>query len=146
MTNLILKGTNLLDITEGIIAHQVNTLGVMGAGIAKQIKDKFPFNYQAYRESYYRHELVLGKVILAQVDYNLYVANLVAQSAIGVHKRQTNYGALETGLTQLYEHSIELNLKPYLPYMIGCGLGGGDWGVVSALIDKHCPNAIICQL
>lgn len=146
MTNLILKNTNLLGITEGIIAHQVNTLGVMGAGVAKQISTKFPFNYQAYRESYYQQELVLGKVILAQVDYDLYVANIVAQSAIGTHKRQTDYTALATGLQETYKHSKELGLIPYLPYMIGCGLGGGDWSVVSALIDKHCPNAIICQL
>lgn len=146
MTNLISKNTNLLDITEGIIAHQVNTLGVMGAGIAKQIKHKYPFNYQAYKEAYANQELTLGKVILTQVGYNLHVANIVAQSNIGTSKRQTDYNALATGLARLYEHSKELALIPYLPYLIGCGLGGGDWSVVCNLISDHCPNAIICKL
>ena len=33
-----------------IICHQVNTHGIMGAGIALQIKEKFPDVYAVYRE------------------------------------------------------------------------------------------------
>lgn len=43
---------NLLDIESGIIAHQVNCKGVMGAGLAKQIRLKYPIVYQAYIEWY----------------------------------------------------------------------------------------------
>jgi len=39
---------DLLDITKGLIAHQVNLKGVMGDGLAKQIKDKYPNVYSQY--------------------------------------------------------------------------------------------------
>ena len=33
---------NILDINQGVIAHQVNTQGHMGGGVAKALSDKFP--------------------------------------------------------------------------------------------------------
>lgn len=44
-----IKG-NILNVTEGIIVQQVNCMGVMGAGLAKQIKDKWPNIYNDYKE------------------------------------------------------------------------------------------------
>ena len=37
----IIEG-NLLEAPERIIVHQTNCMGVMGSGIAKQIKAKYP--------------------------------------------------------------------------------------------------------
>ena len=45
----IVKG-NLLDATEDIIAHQVNCMGVMGSGLAKQIRNKYPEVYANYKD------------------------------------------------------------------------------------------------
>ena len=39
-----IKG-DILNVTEGIIVQQVNCFGVMGAGLAKQIRDKWPSVY-----------------------------------------------------------------------------------------------------
>ena len=41
---------NLLEIEEGIICHQVNCQGVMGAGVAKAIASRYPQVLSAYRE------------------------------------------------------------------------------------------------
>ena len=41
---------NLLEIEEGIICHQVNCQGVMGAGVAKTIASRYPQVLSAYRE------------------------------------------------------------------------------------------------
>ena len=44
------KRGNLLESTEDFIAHQVNCKGVMGAGVAKQIKNKIlKDNFQMYK-------------------------------------------------------------------------------------------------
>lgn len=40
---------NILDAEEDIICHQVNCKGVMGAGLAKQIKSKYPNVYKDYK-------------------------------------------------------------------------------------------------
>ena len=45
-----IKYDDLLSSKERIIVHQVNCRGVMGAGIAKQIKEKWPDVYTSYRD------------------------------------------------------------------------------------------------
>ena len=47
-----IKG-NILNATEGIIVQQVNCMGVMGAGLAKQIRDKWPSVYNRYLDKVY---------------------------------------------------------------------------------------------
>ena len=47
----IVKG-NILNATEDIICQQVNCKGVMGAGLAKQIKEKYPEVFESYSEFY----------------------------------------------------------------------------------------------
>lgn len=44
---LILNG-DLFKTPFEIIAHQVNCQGVMGSGVAKQVKEKFPYVYSTY--------------------------------------------------------------------------------------------------
>jgi hypothetical protein len=39
---------DLLDIEEGLICHQVNTCGVFNAGLAKQIRIKYPIVFGCY--------------------------------------------------------------------------------------------------
>jgi hypothetical protein len=34
----------------------------------------------------------------------------------------------------------------YIPYNMGCGLGGGDWEIVSGIIEETLPDAIIVKL
>ncbi|WP_406850515.1 hypothetical protein WEU38_12070 [Cyanobacterium aponinum AL20118] len=145
MTLTILK-QNILDVNEGIIGHQVNAMGVMGAGLAKHLAKKYPSNYRAYRNAYRKGDLNLGSLILHQLSPQLYIGNLVAQDKYGTDKRYTNYDYLAESLSHLHNISIKYNLTPYLPYGLGCGLGGGDWSVVNDIISTHCPNAILCQL
>lgn len=138
---------DILTVTDGLIAHQCNCKGVMGAGLAKGIKDKYPSVYRYYRETYLTDGLRLGEVQILRVSNDLYVANLMAQDEYGKDKQYTDYGALSQCLTYLHqfaEGNKEVNI--YLPYGIGCGLAGGDWSVVKGLVDKHCPGAIICNL
>lgn len=45
----IVKG-DILQASEDIIGHQVNCQGVMGAGLAKQIRNKYPHVYDEYRK------------------------------------------------------------------------------------------------
>lgn len=145
MTLTIIK-QNILEVSQGIIGHQVNAMGVMGAGLAKQIANKYPTNYRAYRNAYNNGDLKLGSLILHQLSPQLRIGNLVAQDKYGTDKRYTNYEYLAESLGHLHNISIKYHLTPYLPLGLGCGLAGGDWSIVSKLISTHCPNAVICQL
>lgn len=131
---------NLLDKKRGIIIHQVNNRHVMGGGIALQIRDAYPQHYVDYMES----SLVMGSVLITRIRDDLFIVGIVAQDGFGRGRRYTNYEAFEKCLSKLGEYTGDLPM--YLPYNIGCGLGGGDWGVIEGIIERYLPKAIIVRL
>lgn len=132
---------DLLSVQHGIIAHQVNCKGVMGAGLAKQIRSKYPQVFDSY--SKHCSDECLGKIQLIQVTESLYVANLFSQLNYGRGSRHTDYEAMRSCFLKLNQFK---DIDIYLPYAIGCGLAGGDWQIVSNLIDECLPTAIVCKL
>lgn len=79
-----------------IICHQVNCRAAMGAGLARQIRDKWPVVFDEYVKVCSPKKL--GDFQVVQVAPQLYVANLFGQLSFGRDKRQTNYAALGTAL------------------------------------------------
>lgn len=139
----IVKG-DLLYATENVIAHQVNTCGVMGGGVAYYIRKKYPNVYQQYVKTC--NEVKDRKSLLGQCQIcntgndRQFVANLFGQLDFGTDKVQTNYAALTDAFERLDSQLSMLELrKPMsvaIPYGIGCGLGGGDWNVVFKIIEE----------
>lgn len=136
---------NLLDVEHGIITHQVNCKGVMGAGLAKSLRNQYPVIYPRYHEFCKLGHFRPGMIQLVKADDGLFICNLAGQDGYGRDKQYTDYEALAIALPKLSAISTKLGLMVYIPHLMGCKLGGGDWEVVSALIDQHIPDAIICQ-
>ncbi len=136
---------NILDIAEGIICHQVNSEGVMGAGLALQIKNKWRKVYDDYMYLYKNGYLKLGTIHFTQVDKNLWVCNIVGQGMYGWQGRFTDYDAFKQAVSELRPFH-DKGTKIYFPYGIGCGLAGGNWDVVLDIIEHELPNAIIVKL
>lgn len=119
-----------------IIVHQVNCKGVMGAGFAKQVKDKYPQLYERYKimcKSCNPKDL-LGKIMVYEAEDKI-IVSIFSQEDYGTDKCQTNYSAMEKGLhtlRKIYPKEIVI-----APYKIGCGLAGGDWTIVSQLLKKY---------
>jgi len=128
---------DILQIKLGIICHQVNCMGKMGAGIALKIRNKWPTVYQDYIDASKNQKLKLGEVILSTVIPNqLYVANLCGQYYYGRNKKQTDYNAVRECLIKVNSMGHEKGLKVYIPKNMGCALAGGDWYVVSKIIEE----------
>ena len=137
---------DILTVDDGLIVHQVNMKGVMGSGLAKQIASKFPLVYGAYKEMLDKHPVQLGDIQIIPVTDTLFVINLFAQERYGNDgELYTDYNALRNAFSSIKQYSDEEKKKVYIPYKIGCGLGGGDWDIVSNIIDEHLPDAIICK-
>lgn len=141
----VIKG-NLLTAQVNIIAHQVNCKGVMGAGIAKQIKTMYPNTFQQYTQlCNKRPSQLLGHNLYTAESNKLgriIVANMFAQESYGRNSIHTNYDALKSCLRKLNKAANDLASRglPHkigMPYHIGCGLGGGDWSVVMPIIEKE---------
>lgn len=133
-----IKG-NLLDAQEKVIAHQVNCRGVMGGGIAKSIKKKYPIVYEKYLERYKeekgREEMLAGTIDIIYANENRTVINLYGQDSYGRNGRYTNYAYLSSAFLKMFER-LRLNgiEAVAVPYKIGCGLGGGDWTIIESLL------------
>ncbi|WP_080845660.1 macro domain-containing protein [Cytobacillus gottheilii] len=130
---------NILNASENIIAHQVNCHSVMGAGLAKQLRSKYPDlfeSYKTYCDSFsHDRQSLLGKCFFVLTNGKM-IANVFGQYRYGRGQRHTNYIALEKGLESLKEAAEELELSVAIPYGIGCGLAGGDWEVVYEIIVR----------
>ena len=126
-------------ITSEIIAHQCNCLGYMGAGVALAIRNRYPKAYEQYK--IYGHKtgngtLQLGMVQLVQINPSLFVANLMAQFSISRQQRMTDYDALATCIEKLPDNRGDV----WFPFKMGCGNAGGDWAIVSKIIENKFPN------
>ena len=135
---------NLLDLfDEGIfkyIAHQVNCQGVMGSGIAKQIKKRYPMIFEGYQDFIEVQENdTIGLASIDYVDDGRYVIQLYGQRDYGKGDRHTNYSALASALvnavSQISGPSYTNPIYIGIPYKMSCGLGGGDWSIVTLLLE-----------
>lgn len=141
--SVIVKNGNLLDATEKYIGHQVNCRGVMGAGVAKAIKEKYRDVYESYRCLCQKRDIstpLLGSAQFIFTENEKVIFNLFGQDDIGGRIRRTNYAALINAVNQALEKISITNVANKekeslaLPYGIGCGLGGGDWEIVYLLL------------
>ena len=128
---------NIFDCTENIIVHQTNCQGVMGSGIAKQVKERYPEVFNAYYHYCKTQELkdIFGTALICQVSDYKYIANVFGQNTFG-QGLQTNYDMLKNALKEVHDFAKENNLSVAIPYKIGCGLGGGDWNTVYDIITE----------
>ena len=130
---------DVLKIPHIYICHQVNCKGVMGAGVALQIKN-------AWRDAYYWYlkdckwktkEELLGSISFLSVEDNVSVIHMFAQDDFGRDKRYTDYEAFENCLKEIRRCIPKENAILRFPYKIGCGLAGGDWDIIQRLIYEH---------
>lgn len=145
-TYIIEESGDLLDCHENIIAHQVNCQGVMGAGLAKAIKSKYPVVFEKYQSAckwsdFKDSSVLLGACQIVEVEKDKkWVANLFGQDRYGKGKQFTDYDALRRALTKLREHAEKHQLSVALPDQLGCGLAGGDWNIVRRMIEEVFHN------
>lgn len=121
------------------LLHVTNCQGVMGAGLAKQVKATFPDAFNVYKR-----ELRLGNI-----SANSGVINMNAQLSYGTKTRQINYGALGECLARTKHHlSKQDNPAIGIPYLMGCGLAGGGWEIVLEMVEHYLAdfNVIVYTL
>ncbi|UUV47075.1 macro domain-containing protein [Bacillus phage vB_BanS-Thrax5] len=132
---------DLLQAKEDIIAHQVNCMGVMGSGVALQIKKQHPKAYEVYKELVNEAEkeksvrFLLGKSLVVESN-GKHIANLFGQYTYGKIGQYTLMNALENALKNLKSFALQHELTIALPYKIGSDRGGADWNEVLALIER----------
>ena len=136
MREIPIVNGDIFESNAQIIVHQVNCQGVMGSGIAKQVKLKFPEVFAKYKtvcSNAKKSSDLLGGVLPVRVSEHQQIANLFAQDRYGYDgNRYTDYDALQRCLDTLA--TIGRGKSIAIPYMMSCARGGGDWNKVSQMI------------
>jgi O-acetyl-ADP-ribose deacetylase (regulator of RNase III) len=136
------QGDVLQALKDGIVdavIHQTNCQGVMGSGIARQIREDFPIAYKIYKEQESQGWLKLGRFSVAKIQREGLedgcIINVAGQDEYSDRtKCNTNYAALASALWTL-ARSNQSDMVIAFP-KIGAGLGGGDWRVIEAIIES----------
>ena len=133
------RNGNLMEVPSGHIVHGCNARGVMGSGVALQIKNKWPSVYQDYRQAFQEQGLRLGDVQPVVVSPELVVWNAITQKTYGSGPhRYVDYEAIARcfeKINTLVSDYPDVEQKIHIP-KIGAGLAGGDWPAIAAIIDS----------
>lgn len=137
---MIVINGNLLDTPFKLMAHQVNCKGVMGAGVAKQLRTKYPSLYTEYTQfvNLYKKYGLLGRYQSVNVGEHI-IFNIFAQDNYGRDGVYTDYDAMERALKMAileYEEDIDKQLTIAIPYGMGAGLAGGDWNTITSILEN----------
>lgn len=141
-----------------VICHQVNCQGVMGSGIAKQVREKYPDVYESYKLLCENNnpEDLLGESQFVSIidDKPRGIINIFGQLNYGYDgKCYTNYDVLKQAFDDVHwfvnNYFVDHNPVIAFPYKFGCARGGGDWNVVYKMIedifgDSDC-EVLICE-
>lgn len=155
MTTEIIEG-NLLDFPNDInvIAHSCNTRNIMGAGIANQIRVRYPEAYEADWKAFNsNYGVTLGKFSKAEISDRKYIYNMYTQATIGTG-REVDYEKFWQALKRVEQDLFEMKISKHeydgspppvlgLPWGISCGLAGGNWGIISAMINDIFLDSLI---
>lgn len=136
MPNIIFLRADLFDSSTQTLTNTVNTVGIMGAGIAKQFKARFPAMFQDYKARCGRKEIQTGEPYLwkgANGD-GTWVLNFPTKR----HWRgNSKIEWIEQGLVFLMNHYREWNIRSLAMPALGCSLGGLNWDQVKPLMVRY---------
>eukprot|EP01134_Creolimax_fragrantissima_P000121 CFRG0121T1 len=126
-----------------VIVHGCNCFNTMGAGIAKLIKDMYPVVYEAdlstEKGSKDKLGTITSAVVKVQNDHELTVVNAYTQYHYGKNSKAENgclvdYDAIRSVFRCVKEQFAGKMIG--FP-LIGAGLAGGDWKIISLIIDEE---------
>lgn len=123
---------DILEIKQGLKLIPVNTVGVMGKGLALQFKQKYPDIFEAYKQDCISHKLTIGTVTL----HNDYVMFPTKEYWKFDSTKEIIKASLEALKKLLYTIEVKTNRYPvvYIP-RIGCGCGNLNQDIVELLIE-----------
>jgi len=131
-----------------VLIHGCNCLCVMGSGLAKSIKSIFPSAYQADQRSdynkvkgeYYQRNprKKLGSYTSSKetnvLGGNFTIVNAYTQYGFGRNKVHADYDAIRKVFRKIKK---DFAGKRIAYPKIGAGLAGGDWKIISKIIDEE---------
>jgi O-acetyl-ADP-ribose deacetylase (regulator of RNase III) len=133
MIEAVRKG-DLFQSSAQTLVNTVNTVGVMGKGIALEFKRRFPEMFADYQRRCEAGEVRLGKPYLWRGLVEPWVINFPTK---GHWRSVSRLADIERGLAYLADHVAEWGVISLAVPPLGAGSGGLDWATVGPTIYRH---------
>lgn len=133
---------NIFDTTCQIITIPINTVGAMGAGLAKQVKELDPPVYYFYMHKHNTQSLSVWRPELMRTEKSWYLLFPTKRD----WRRPSNIDWIEGNLQWIRDNHIEGDLKGMQSIAIppiGCGHGGLPFNVVKPLIYEYLEDSAL---
>lgn len=136
---------NLLESNAQALVNTVNTVGVMGKGIALQFKNQFPENYKAYRNACKVGQVSIGNLFVWD-EFAVNGPKLIINFPTKIDWRKpSEYEYIEAGLVALAQLIQDRQLPSVALPPLGAGNGGLAWSRVKDLVESHL-STLDCQI
>lgn len=125
---------NLFTSNAKVLVNTVNTVGVMGKGIAADYKKIYPKMFEEYKMLCENGTLDIGELHLYKTS-NKWILNFPTKKH---WKSPSKIDYIEKGLKKLIEQGSRLQLTDIAMPKLGCGNGGLDWETqVKPIVEKY---------
>jgi O-acetyl-ADP-ribose deacetylase (regulator of RNase III)/uncharacterized protein YwgA len=137
---------NLLDSDAHALVNTVNTVGVMGKGIALQFKNMFPNNYKIYSKACENKEFKIGNLLITEEETLLKGKKIIINFPTKTSWRlPSEYSYIELGTKALVKAIKENDIKSIAIPPLGSGQGGLDWNKVKVILEKYLSD-LDCEI
>ncbi len=126
---------NLLDAPVEALVNTVNTVGIMGKGIALQMKNAFPENTKAYTRAVKEGGIKLGEVLVVPVNPINSVKYIINFPTKAHWRFPSKLEWIKNGLQDLRNKLIAHSIASVALPPLGCGNGGLNWNDVKPVIE-----------
>ena len=134
MSNVTVRTGDLFQSKAQTLTNTVNTVGVMGKGIALGFKKRFPKMYEDYLRRCERGEVALGKPYLfKETMFEQWILNFPTKEG---WRTRSSLSAIQEGLAYLREHIHEWGITSLAVPPLGCGYGGLEWSIVGPALYR----------
>ncbi|MGD1035677.1 MAG: macro domain-containing protein [Roseiarcus sp.] len=127
---------NLLDADAEALVNTVNTVGVMGKGVALMFKEAFPENFKAYERACKKKQVRLGTMFVTERASLIGPRWIINFPTKGHWRYPSKIEWIERGLDDLKRFIVENKIHSIALPPLGSGNGGLDWQIVREVIDK----------
>ena len=127
---------NLLESDADAVVNTVNTVGVMGKGIALMFKDNFPENFRLYADACKRKDVQLGKMFVTETKALFGPKWIINFPTKGHWRYPSKIEWIEDGLNDLRRVLCDKNIGSVAIPPLGAGNGGLEWPQVREVIEN----------
>ncbi len=116
-----------------VIVNTVNTVGVMGKGIALEFKKRYPQMFEVYKSACEKRKFTIGKLMLVSASDHMILLFPTKEN----WRYPSKLSYIEQGLKRFCDKYAERGITSIAFPKLGCGNGELSWDDVRPLMERY---------